>query len=211
MPRRGVDEREVGEVIVGPEFEEQPEDLVEDLERPGVGAVDLVDDDHRQQPGLERLGKDEPGLGHRPLGGIDEDEGPVGHPQHPLHLAAEVGVAGGVDDVDLRPLPVNGDVLGEDRDPPLPLEVVGVEDPLAGELAGAELPALSQQAVDERRLAMIDVCDDGDVTDVGTAREWGGGGVGGGGAGHGVLPGEPGFSGRGGCARRDRERAGSGW
>ena len=42
---RCVDEGKVGEVVVGPEFEEQPEDLVENLQRPGIGPVDLVDHD----------------------------------------------------------------------------------------------------------------------------------------------------------------------
>ena len=38
---------------------------------------------------------------------------------------------------------------------------------LADELAGAELAALAQQAVDQRGLAVVDVGDDGDVADVG--------------------------------------------
>ena len=44
-----------------------------------------------------------------------------------------------------------------------------VEDALAVELAVAELAALLQQAIDQRRLAVIDVGDDGDVADVGAA------------------------------------------
>ena len=38
---------------------------------------------------------------------------------------------------------------------------------LADELALAELAALAQQAIDQRRLAVIDVGDDGDIADVG--------------------------------------------
>jgi hypothetical protein len=87
----------------------------------------------------------------------------------------------GVDDIDLHALPLDRDVLGEDGDAALPLEVVGVEDPLAGELARAELAALPQQAVDERRLAVVDVGDDGDVADVGPAFDGGRRGGGGGG------------------------------
>ena len=49
----------------------------------------------------ERLAEDELGLGHRPLEGVDQHEGAVGHLERPLDLAAEVGVAGRVDDVDL--------------------------------------------------------------------------------------------------------------
>ncbi len=39
--------------------------------------------------------------GMRPLGGVHQQQGAVGHLQDALDLAAEVGVAGRVDDVDL--------------------------------------------------------------------------------------------------------------
>ena len=51
---------------------------------------------------VEGLAEHEPGLGHRPLGGVDQHQRAVGHLQHALDLAAEVGVAGRVDQVDLR-------------------------------------------------------------------------------------------------------------
>jgi hypothetical protein len=121
---------------------------------------------------LEGLLKDEPGLGHRPLGGVHQEEHAVRHRQHPLHLAAEVGVAGGVDQVDLHDLPgggvgvVDGDVLGEDRDAPLALQGVGVEEGVLRHLALAEVAALAQQGVDEGGLAVVDVGDDRHVSDV---------------------------------------------
>ena len=86
--------------------------------------------------------------------------------QHALDLAAEVGVAGRVDDVDARPLPGDGGVLGEDGDAALALEVVRVHRAVGDHLAAAELPRLAQEAVDQRGLAVVDVGDDGDVADV---------------------------------------------
>ena len=65
-----------------------------------------------------------------------------------LDLATEVGVAGGVDDVDLHPPVGQRDVLGEDRDPALALQLVGVEDALPHQLRLAELSALAQQRVE---------------------------------------------------------------
>ena len=98
---RGEDVGEVELLLVGAEFDEGVEDLVEDLVRPGVGPVDLVDDHDRPELVRERLAQHELRLRHRPLEGVDQHEGAVGHLQGPLDLAAEVGVAGGVDDVDL--------------------------------------------------------------------------------------------------------------
>ena len=82
------------------------------------------------QAGLERLAQHEAGLGERALGGVDQEEDAVDHGQAPLDLAAEVGVAGGVDDVDLHAAVEHGGVLGQDGDALLPLEVAGVHDPL---------------------------------------------------------------------------------
>ena len=60
-------------------------------------------------------------------------------------------------------------VLGEDGDAALALEVVGVHDALGDLLVGAEHAALAEQRVDQRRLAVVDVGDDGDVA---TAAGW---------------------------------------
>ena len=53
------------------------------------------------QAALERLAQHEARLRHRPFGGVDQQQAAVGHLQHALDLAAEVGVAGRVDEVDL--------------------------------------------------------------------------------------------------------------
>ncbi len=170
----GEDVGEIGQNVVGPQLQEQVEHLVDDFVRSGVGPVDLVDDDDRPQPALERLCEDEPRLRHGPFGGIDQHQRAVGHAQHALDLAAEIGVAGRVDDVDLHAAVRNGDVLGEDRDPALAFQVVGIENLLADELGFAEPPALAQHAIDQASLAVVDVCDDGDVAYVVAAHERGG-------------------------------------
>src|SRR6185436_7361958 len=89
------------------------------------------------------------------------------HAEHALDLAAEVGVARRIDDVDPRALPRHGGALGEDRDAALALEVVRVHRALGDDLAGAERAGLLEQAVDERGLAVVDVRDDRDVADAG--------------------------------------------
>ena len=134
--------------------------------RVGVLAVDLVDDHDDAQADLERLAQHEAGLRHRALGGVDEQQAPVGHVQHPLDLAAEVGVAGRVDDVDGHVGVADRRVLGEDGDALLALEVVRVHDQRAHLLVVAEGVALLQQGVDQRGLAVVDVGDDRHVSDV---------------------------------------------
>ncbi len=132
----------------------------------GAGAVDLVDDHDRTQAVLEGFAQDESGLGHRAFESVDQQEAAVGHFQHAFDFAAEVGVAGRVDEVDFGTAVGDGDVLGQDGDAAFAFLGVGVEDALAFKLAVAELPALAQELVDQGCFTVVDVCDDGDVSDV---------------------------------------------
>ena len=165
-PRVAVDDRELDLLLVGVEVEEQLVDLVDDLGGARVGAVDLVDHEDHRQPRLERLAQHEPRLGQRALGRVDEQQHAVDHRQPALDLAAEVGVARRVDDVELDAAVAHRRVLGEDRDALLALEVHRVHHALVDVLVGPERAGLPEHGVDERRLAVVDVGDDRDVAEV---------------------------------------------
>ncbi len=164
-PARGIKERRVELLVGGLQIDEQTQHLVVHPERLGVGPVDLVDRDDRPEAQRQRLPGDEPGLRHRPLGRVHQDQHPVHHPQDPLDLAAEVGVARGIHDVDLDAMPAHGGVLGQDGDPALPLQRVRVHDPLFHLLVGAEGPGLPEHLIHQGGLAVVDVGDDGQIPD----------------------------------------------
>ena len=165
-------------MLVGAEVHEQLVDLVEDLARAGVGSVDLVEGDDDRQPPGHRLLEHVAGLGQRPFGGVDEQQDGVDHEQRPLDLATEVRVTRRVDDVQPDVAVVDGRLLGEDRDPLLALEVARIHDPIDHGLVRAERPRLAEHRVDERRLAVVHVSDDGDVPQIAADREVRGGGHG---------------------------------
>ena len=79
---------------------------------------------------FEGFAQHEAGLGTRAFGGVDEQHRAVDHREGAFDLAAEVGVAGGVDDVQAALAEAEGGLLGEDGDALLPLEVHRVEDPV---------------------------------------------------------------------------------
>ena len=164
--RVAVDDREVDLALVGIEIEEQLVDLVDDLGDARIRAVDLVDHEHDGQPGLERLAQHEARLRERALAGVDQQQHAVDHRQPALDLAAEVGVAGRVDDVDLDVAVADGRVLGQDRDALLTLQIAAVHDALGDVLADAERAGLPEHRVDEGGLAVVDVRHDGDVAEV---------------------------------------------
>ncbi len=154
-------------LVVRAQFDEEVEDFVHDFGRASVAPVDLVDDDDRAQVQFERFAQHEARLRHDAFRGVDEQQDALHHLKHALDLTAEVGVAGGVDDVELE-VPVNdGGVFGEDRDPALALERVRVHDPRREGLTLAEDATLPEHGIDERRFAVIDVGDDREISDVG--------------------------------------------
>ena len=69
-----------------------------------VRLVHLVDHHDRLQSNLDRLLKYETSLRHRSLESIDEEDTAIGHIEHALHLATEVGVTRSIDDVDFSTL-----------------------------------------------------------------------------------------------------------
>ena len=106
------------------------------------------------------------GLRQRSFGGVDEQEHRVDHQQAALDLAAEVGVARRVDDVQADVAVLDAGLLGQDRDALLALEVARVHDAVGDDLVGAEGAGLAEHGVDERGLAVVDVRDDGNVANV---------------------------------------------
>ena len=131
-----------------------------------VLAVDLVDDHDRAQVELQRLAQHEARLRHHAFGGVDQQQHALHHLQHPLDLAAEVGVARRVDDVELDPVVLDRGVLGQDRDAAFALERIGVQRPRLDVLALAIEPALTKHRIDQRRLAVVDVGDDREIPDI---------------------------------------------
>jgi hypothetical protein len=161
---RAVEDREVELLVSGVERGEEIEHFVDDFVGAGVGLVDLVDADDGLQADLQRLADDEFRLRHRAFGGVDEHDGAVDHGEDALHLAAEIGVAGRVDDVDARHPSRRIEValarMVMPRSFSRSLESITRS---ATRWFSRKAPDCLQQLVDQRRLAVVDVGDDGDV------------------------------------------------
>jgi len=129
-----------------------------------VGAVDLVH--HHDDPvaHLKGTAQHEAGLGHGALRGVHQQDNAVHHLQHALHLAAEIGMARGVNDVDFGVAVSHGGVFGHDGDAALALQIVGVHDAVHDLLIVAEHAGLLKHLIHQCGLAVIDVGDYGDVS-----------------------------------------------
>ena len=86
------------------------------------------------RPELERFLEHEAGLRHGAVFGIDEQKHTVHHLEDALDFAAEIGVAGSVDDIDRDALIGHRRAFGEDRDAALALDRIGIEDRFLGRI-----------------------------------------------------------------------------
>ena len=99
---------------------------------------------------------------------IHDQQHAVDHVHDALDLTAEVGVSRSIHNVNVGVLVLEGGVLGADRDALLLFQVHGIHQALdlGLSLVGAEGSGLLQKAVDEGGLAVVDVGDDRDISDV---------------------------------------------
>ena len=159
-------------VVGGVQLQQQLQHLVDDLVNALVGTVDLVDDHDDTVAQLQRTAQHEAGLRHGALGGVHQQDNAVDHLQNTLHLAAEVGVARGVHHVDLHVLIADGGVLGQNRNAALTLQVAGVHDTVHDLLIFPVSAALLQHLVHQGGLAVVNVGDDGYVSQMFVLHIW---------------------------------------
>jgi len=148
------------------ELDEEIEDFVDDFARARVLPVDFIDGDEHFEIEFECFTEDEARLRHHAFSGIDEQEHALDHLQDALDLATEIGVPRRIDDVKFNIAVLDCGVLRKDGDPALALEGIRVHDTRRCRLTLAEDAALFEHGVYEGCLAMVDVRDDGEVTDI---------------------------------------------
>ena len=142
------------------QIEQQLKHLVHDLMHTGVRPVDLVDDNDDLVAKLQRLLQHEARLRHGSLRCVDKQQNAVDHLQNALDLAGEIGMARGIDDVDLIILIVDSGILGENGDAALAFEIAGVHHTVDDRLVFAVHAALLEHLIDQRGLAVVNVRDD---------------------------------------------------
>jgi hypothetical protein len=123
VARDGIEDRELNLFVAGVEIDKQFVDLVDYFFGPRILAIDFIDHGDCGQPRLQSFAQDESRLRQASFGGVDQEHYAVNHLQNALDLAAEVGVAGRIDDIDFVIAVTHGSVFGHDRDAALTLKV----------------------------------------------------------------------------------------
>ena len=138
-----------------------------------IRAVSLVHRNDHWKFRLKCFSQHEAGLRKWAFRGIDKQHDAINHGQPALNLATEVSVTRGVNNVDDQisavlalALAVNRSILGQNGDAALALLVVGVHDAVRVVAVFAECAGLFQHAVDEGGFAVVNVGDDGYITEL---------------------------------------------
>jgi hypothetical protein len=160
---RGIEHREIALFVGRFQRNEQIEHFVEHFLNAFIRAINLVDHHDRTQAQRQRLAGNELGLRHRAFRAVDQQNHTVDHAEDAFHFAAEIGVSGGVDDVDPGAFPFDRGALGQNGDAAFFFEVVRIHRALFDPLIVAESAGLAEQLVNQRGLAMVDVGDDRDI------------------------------------------------
>ncbi len=160
----GVEHGKIDLVLARVEIDEQVIDLVQHFLRARIRPVNLVDHEDRRQLGFQRFAQHVARLRQRTFAGVHQQHHAVYHLQCAFHFAAEIAVAGGIDDVDLDVVVENRRVLRQDGDAALAFQFIAVHHALGVGFIGAPGAALVQHGIDQRGLAVVNVRDDGDIT-----------------------------------------------
>ena len=112
------------------------------------------------------LGQYKTGLGHGAFSSVHQQNDTVYHLEHTLYLTAEISMSGGVDDIDLHAIVMSGSVLCQNCNAAFPFQSTAVHDAVLNGLIGTEYTALLEHLVYQSGLAMVNVGDDSDISQI---------------------------------------------
>ena len=160
---RCIDHRKVKLIVVRIQFHEQFKDLIVDIIHTLIGAVNLIDDHNRLELLFKRLTQHILRLRHRPFKCIDKQQNAVHHIENALHLAAKVRMSRRIHNIDLDIVVENRSILRKNCNSPLALDIPRVHHALIDLLIRAKNVTLTQHCIDQGRLTVIDMCNNGNV------------------------------------------------
>ena len=164
LPRGAEHHRGIQLLIAGAQVQHQLQHLIHYLVQAGIGPVHFIDDNDNSQILRQRLFQHKAGLRHGALRRVHQQQHAVHHLQHALHLAAKVGMTGGIYYIDLDAVIGGGGVLCQNGDAALPLQVAGIHHAVLHHLVIAEGAALLEHLIDQRGLAVVYMGNNGYVS-----------------------------------------------
>ena len=163
---RAIYHREVQLILCSIEREHKVEDHFIHLFRTTVRLIHLVYHHNRLQSYLKSLLKHETCLRHWTLKGIYKENTSVSHIEDTLHFTTEVRVSRSIYDIDFCTFPIDRYILRENGYATFTFKVVGIKYLVWVVLTFTEKFSGKHHLIDQSSLSMVNVSDDGDVSNI---------------------------------------------
>ncbi len=105
-------------------------------------------------------------MGQRAFAGVDQQHDAVDNFESAFYFAAEIAVAGGIDNVDFGAVIAHAGGFGENRDAAFALQIVRIHDAFGDSFVGPKDATLSQKCVYKSCFSVVNVRDNSDVAGV---------------------------------------------
>src|SRR6185503_17221743 len=134
--------------------------------------VHFIDHNNCLMSHLKRLLEHETGLRHGSFSRVHEQENAIHHVHDAFDFSAKVSMSRSIYNIDLDRLirggvnQCDGSVLGKDGNAALAFQVVGIHHAFFDVLVITEGMGLAQQAIHDGGLAVVNMRDDGDISDI---------------------------------------------
>ena len=153
-------------IVICIQFHEQFQNFIDDIIRSCFRSVNFIYTNHYGMVQFQRFAQNEFCLGHGAFKGIYHQNNAVYHFQYTFYFAAEVCVAGCIDDIDLHITVIYCCVFGKDRDPSFPFNIAAVHNTFLYRLIGTEDPALFQELVNQCGFTVVNMGNNGYISDI---------------------------------------------
>ena len=163
--RRSIDCREVELIFSSVEIAHQIEHHFLHFVGTAIRFIHLIYYDDRFEAHLNGFLKHETCLGHGTFESINQKKASVGHVQHTLNLATEVGVSRSVDYIYLIVLIVDRDVFGQNSYSTFTFKIVVVKNKFAGILILTKKVSGQKHFVNQRGFTMVHVGNNSYISD----------------------------------------------
>ena len=165
IQRRGIHHRKIQLLIGRAQLIEQIKSMIHHPIRSSAGSVYLVDYHDRMQAERQCLARYKAGLRHRPFHRIYQQQHTVHHRQYAFDFAAKIGVSRCVNNIDMHAFVLNRTILCQNGNAALFFQIIIIHYALGNMLVRSKSGGLSQQLIHEGGFAVVNVGDNGDVTD----------------------------------------------
>ena len=129
-----------------------------------MATVNLVNNDDRTQALFQSLFQHKAGLGHWAFVGINNQNTTVYHAENPFYFSAEVSVSRGINNINQGVFVTNRCIFRKNCNASFPLQIIGVHDTIRNVFAFAENAGLFEESVNKGGFTVVNVGDNGDVT-----------------------------------------------